>query len=157
MFSVLCISNRAFCQTLKAGNILVIFFSQLWCPNSDQSFGVFLSYWHWLPWRYNRLCLQWHRDPQYLPYLSCPGSIWVHQSAGGRWLTSATAHPPSADHSFRLPARDRLRFRWFLNRPRNNAARRSFNKPNTLQCHAEHTDCWNLVFGIWTLTFYFVS
>lgn len=74
-FSVLCISNRAFCLTLKAGN--VIFFSQLLCRNSDQSLGVFLPCWHQLPWRYNRLCLQWHRDPQYFPYPFRPGSISV--------------------------------------------------------------------------------
>lgn len=147
MFSVLCISNRAFCLTLKAAN--VIFFSQLMCRNSDQSLGVFLPRWHQLPWRYNRLCLQWHRDPQYFPYPFRPGSIRVCQSAGGRWLTSATAPPPSADHSFRLPALHRQQLTWCLNRPGKNTARRGVIKPiNMYSYYVERTDCLNLMFGI---------
>lgn len=46
----------------------------------------------------------WHRDPTNIVFLVQPlalGSLSVYR--GGRWLTSVTAPPSSADHSFRFP------------------------------------------------------
>lgn len=77
MFSVLCISNRAFSLALKAG----IFLSQLWYRRSDKSF-------RYRPSRLttvvlpsdNRLCLQMTPgSPDYFPYPSRPGSIRFYQ------------------------------------------------------------------------------
>lgn len=105
VFSVLCISIAAFCLPFKAALLL----RQLRCTNSDQSFKS-----RYLPSTltsavsasYNRLCLRMTPgSPRIFP-VSRSSRLYqrAYQSAGGRWLTSPGAPPPSADHSFRLPA-----------------------------------------------------
>ena len=99
MFSVLC--TEVLCLMLKAGIILRLLLVD---PGGSSRY---------LPSRLTpivlascaRLCLQMARgSPDDIPVTSRPSSIGVYQAAGGRWLTSPAAPPPSADHSFRPPA-----------------------------------------------------